>query len=146
MSDSQKLTKEKHQLVNKCLNDEYVLVHLDSRKENVDLPQHLMNQPLVTLKLSKLFRGGLALEDDKIVTDLLFDRGYILCSIPLEAVWGVTNAGGDNFVWPQSTPVEVVGNQLKPASKETAKKKITIAEKKRAAKEHVSSGHLKRVK
>lgn len=144
MTAPDSLAQEKQSLINKCLDDDHVLIHLDSRSTGVELPSPLLAQPMVTLKLSKLFKGGVEVQADKIIADLLFDHGYALCSIPLAAVWGVTSAAGKNFVWPQSTPVEVLNRQLKlDLTKKTPEK---AAAKKETKTGGAASGHLKRVK
>ena len=51
--------KEKYETINLFLEEEFVLVHLDSNKKGVVLPIHLMGNGTVTLKLSRLFRGGI---------------------------------------------------------------------------------------
>lgn len=135
MKETSTPTKEKHDTVNRFLFDEYVLVHLTPSSAGVVLPDHLASQPMVTLKLSKLFRGSMSVEADKVVAELLFGGTYHTCVIPFEAIWGVTTVKGKNIIWPESAPAEVI--------KSLAERKDTVPEE---APKFKTRGHLKRVK
>ncbi len=147
------LTKEKYEAVNKHLEEEYVLVHLAPSIAGTTLPEHLMANNSVTLKLSRLFRGGIEVQKSKIVTDLLFGDKYFSCVIPLKAVWGLTSHNGKNFIWPESTPAEVLEQLLKFPPKEEPKtpqpleaQSISAESTQAPAKKEIRKGHLRRVK
>jgi stringent starvation protein B len=117
--------KEKYETINLFLEEEYVLVHLDSNKKGVVLPSHLMGNGTVTLKLSRLFRGGIEVTKEQILADLLFGDAYFSCTIPLAAVWGITGYKGNNVIWPESTPPEVLEKIATSAAPQPVPEKIT---------------------
>ena len=134
-----KTKKEKHDAVLRLLEDEYALVHLDPHGAGVSLPSHLTTSPSVTLKISRLFRGALTVEDDSVTADLLFGSTYFTCVVPFESVWGMTSASGSNIVWPEDAPGEVREKIVDPqAAASPTPVETPPAEKKR--------GHLRRVK
>lgn len=137
-----KVTKEKHTTIMRLLEEEFVLIHLDPATEGVDLPAHLMGGPTVTLKVSRLFRGAMNVEGDRVVADLLFGNAYFSCVVPFSAVWGMTSAAGSNIMWPDDTPAEVRERlvQAQPATAKAPDPRDSPGEmqKKRA--------HLRRVK
>lgn len=134
-----KTKKEKFEAVNRLLNDEYALVHLNPAAPGVSLPVHLAVSPSVTLKISRLFRGALTVDEGKIVAELLFGSAYFTCVIPLDAVWGMTSVSGSNIVWPEDAPTDVrdrIVDSHEPTSGASAE--TPPVEKKRA--------HLRRIK
>lgn len=156
MTISDDLIKERFKAIDSFLEEEYVLVHIDSRASGVKLPPHLMDNPSITLKLSRLFRGGIELKTSQIETDLLFGDRYFSCVIPFVAIWGATNCDGNNVIWPESTPAEILQKIFVQSTndKKKTKEKEPIKEKKvpakpRAAKVTKSppkAGHLRRIK
>lgn len=155
MTISDDLIKERFTAIDQFLDEEYVLVHIDSRASGVKLPPHLMENPSVTLKLSRLFRGGIELKTSQIETDLLFGDRYFTCVIPFAAIWGATNCDGNNVIWPESTPAEILqkifvqSTSEKKKVKEKEVKERKVAAKPKAAKVTKSppkSGHLRRIK
>ena len=134
--------KEKYETVNTFLEGEYVMAHLDPSTDGVDLPVHLMSGKNVTLKLSRLFRGGMDLLEDRIEASLLFGSSYYACIIPLSALWGVTSAKGESVIWPDCAPTEVLEQISKPAAAPVAKKEKT----KSRVKKPVKGSHLRRIK
>lgn len=154
---SKKLNKEKFETIEKLLNDEYLLVHLDSTKEGVDLPGHIMDSPQVTLKLSRLFRGGLEVTQDSLVSNLLFGSQYYLCKVPMIAIWGATSWQGHNIIWPDTAPKHILfqltqattdspqtgTNATVKTPKPKKKTKKSISKKKPT---QLKASHLKRIK
>ena len=145
--------KEKLETIQRLLDEEFVLIHLDASQEGISLPAHLMGNSSVTLKLSRLFRGALALSTQLIEAELLFGNSYFPCIVPLQAVWGVTSFKGANIVWPESTPAEVLEKIISPSKDEVtpAKRKPALVKKsirgthpKEGSEQKLS--HLKRVK
>lgn len=136
--------KEKHAAIKRFLFDEYVLVHVDPSQPGVSLPAHLSNQVTVTLKLSKLFRGNLSLEDDGVSAELLFSGSYFNCQVPLDAIWGVSSMKGKQLIWPASVPEKLADET--PITQSAAKAEpATSTEASEPAKE-IRRGHLTRVK
>ena len=107
----------KYQTIERMLDGEFVLVHLDPAANGVEIPRHLKDSNTVTLKLSRLFRGALEMEDSRINADLLFGSEYFSCRLPYEAIWGATSSEGKNSVWPESAPESVLKEIMKAGKK-----------------------------
>lgn len=140
-----KLTQQKCKTINRLLFDDHVLAHVDSTKQGVDLPKHLMGKQSVVLKLSKLFRGGIVVEQNRIQTNLLFDFGYYVCVIPLEAVWGVTSDNGKSTIWPESVPGDLL-SQMVAASAVSSSADDAEKEQAKERPRTKTATHLRRVK
>ena len=147
---------DKRKKLDQLLAQEYVLLYIKTGAPGLIIPPHLYSQPVVTLKISRLFRGSLTLEDKKIVTELLFGSNYFVCEIPYDSIWGVSSSAGDSFMWPDSAPPEVDLKGLAERAEATAaapaaaaaatgqsKAKDTFAS---AAKKKDRPNHLKLVK
>ena len=141
MTISEELIRERRQAIDTFLEDEYVLVHIDSRSANVNLPPHLMAHPSVTLKLSRLFRGAIELKVEQIETDLLFGDRYFSCVIPFAAIWGATNCDGNNVIWPESTPPEILQKIFVQTATEKKKGKEKELKPRKLAKPRTSEGY-----
>lgn len=121
--DMTKILKEREEKVKKIkrlLLDEHILVHLKSSFPGVDLPEHLYKLPAVTLKLSTLFRGSLEVQDDKIISELLFNSEYYRCILPIDAIGAVTSVSGETFAW---TEPQGEGGESESAQKEPARRR-----------------------
>jgi len=108
---------EKMNVIIKYLEDDYILVHLDARKEGVDIPDHLLGNPTVTLKLSYGFKGGMQVTEERVWAALIFGGRFRDCFIPMPAIWGATTSSGANTIWPEDAPPEIVAQiieELKP--------------------------------
>lgn len=142
-------TKPKFEALNRFLLDEYVLVHLDPTSSGVVVPSHLAKGEVLTLKLSKLFRGAMDLSREKVTADLLFDDDYFTCVVPLSAIWGATSFGGETVVWPESAPPNILRSlpkaQPQPALAEQAAP-VVEAPVEQADPVLKRKGHLTRVK
>lgn len=110
-TEAQNLDAEKLKTLNRYLLDEYVLVHINPKAPEVILPDNLLAQPTVTLKLSRLFRGNMQIKTDKVEAELLFGQNYFDCIIPFNAMWGLTTFKGENIIWGQSAPQPEVQTQ-----------------------------------
>ena len=149
--------KEKVDTLNRFLNDEHMLIHLCPRSPGVAIPEYLMDNPTVTLKLSRHFRGPLQIDDKGIRTELLFNDKYFTCVVPFEALWGMTSFRGQFLMWPESTPQEVFDTIIKqakeqelrentPASEDESSDELETEEGESAPKKEIRRGHLRRVK
>ncbi len=106
--DDRDRTEEKRKFFNEGMEFDHVLVQLDSRSEGVDVPAHLSQDPALTLKLSHLFQGETT-EDEKAITSYLsFSGSYYCCYLPWTAIWGMTSSEGENRVWAEDLPREVM--------------------------------------
>lgn len=149
MSICQISTKPKYEAINRFLLDEYVLIHLDPTRAGVVVPAHLMKGQVLTLKLSKLFRGAMEVTEEKVTADLLFEQDYFSCVVPFDAVWGATNDKGDTVVWPESAPPNVLkGIPQTKAAVAPAPATAAALDSEAPAAEPVlkKKGHLTRVK
>lgn len=138
MHDRSSADDEKFETINKLLDDQYVLVHIDPSFSGVSVPENLKSQPALTLKFSRLFKGGIELKSAGIEASLLFGDRYFPCIVPFGAVWGATGESGENIVWPSSAPPEIQSS-LKSA---VEKGEPDPTEQKKEFKK----GHLTRVK
>ena len=104
-------------IIDKLLEEEYLLVHANTACEGLQLPSYLLTQPSVTLKLSRMFRYPVELFEKQISADLLFKGEYFSCHIPLDAIWGVTSAAGKGQIWADAIPPSLM-NQITTESSE----------------------------
>lgn len=102
------LNRQKQQTLRRLFDDDWMLVHVDTRVARVKAPEHLSHNPSVTFKLSRQFHGATEIAEDHLTADLLFGSSRFLCFIPFAAIWGVTAHRGSNIIWPESTPPEVL--------------------------------------
>jgi len=106
MTTKLKEREEKVKKIKRLLLDQHILVHIKPTFPGVDLPEHLRELPIVTLKLSSLFRGSLEVQDEKIITELLFNSEYYRCEIPIDAIGAVTSVAGETFAWTEPSEIE----------------------------------------
>lgn len=140
---------EKQKSIEKLLDSgDYVLVHLNPRNKDLVVPEYLCKDPSLTLKLSKFFRGKLDISEEQVSADLLFGGKYFTCKIPYDAIWGCTSEKGENLIWPENTPEEVLKSILETAlprevSESTSANVIADKKTKEVSKK---ASHLRRVK
>ena len=129
--------------ITKLLNDEQVLVHINPHAPGVELPTQLMQNRSVTLRLSRYFRGELTTDDEKVSAQLLFGADYFTCIIPWTSVWGASSAYGEEYVWNDAAPAQVI--EVVMAERNLGAR---TTPKKRPEKPNVGSktNHLRRVK
>ena len=117
---------EKKKAFESGLRGEYVLAHINTANtdEGLCLPEHLLKDPTVTLKLSHLFTRPLEITDVFIKTELRFGHDYLACVIPWKNIWGMTTEVGQNIVWPLDAPEDVLTKlQLNTTAEVQAKNK-----------------------
>lgn len=115
-------TKKKIELFDTWMQGEFLLVHLDARKDGVQVPAHLATNPSLTLKLSYLFQGETVRDETEITSFLRFNNAYEKCVIPWTAIWGFTSAKDENQIWPEDLPKEVLIQLAKAKLSEVGKK------------------------
>jgi hypothetical protein len=100
--------REKRRMLEKLLDEGVVTVHLDSRREGVDLPPHLRGQPSVALNLSR--RYGLDVFDvgpEAVLASLSFQGRRYTCRLPWPAIFLMTSRETERaYVFPASVPPE----------------------------------------
>ena len=129
--------------VEQLLQDEQVLVHINPVYPGVSIPGHLSGNKTVTLRLSRYFKGELTTDDEKITAELLFGSTYITCVIPWLSIWGASSLQGDEYVWREAAPEEIVHLLKNHADHERPKKTQPAATSKPT---RTNPGHLRRVK
>ncbi|MBX7143566.1 MAG: hypothetical protein K1X79_03870 [Oligoflexia bacterium] len=143
MSNVQIAKKNRFDLINRLLIDEYALIHLDPRKDSVIVPAQFKSQEMLTLKISKLFRGNLDVSKERIVAELLFED-YFTCTIPMDCIWGASSYKGETFIWPDSAPGSLVSSSVATASQAPSDTNSTSPDA--APEPKRRKGHLTRVK
>jgi stringent starvation protein B len=122
-------SRQKRKGLERFLDGEYVLVQVIPSIKGVDLPPHLKVLPSVTLKLSRLFRGKMEIDNDKIVADLLFNGSYYTCIFPYAAIWSATGADNECIKWEEKSPIEDVPfSEIKEFGPESPKEAILSEE------------------
>ncbi len=94
--------------VERLLNDEQVLVHINPNYPGVLIPPYLRDNRTVTLRLSRYFKGRLSTNNEEIVAELLFGPNYFVCKIPWGGIWGASSVRGEEYVWHDSTPSDIL--------------------------------------
>jgi hypothetical protein len=100
--------KQKKKYFEDAMKGDHVLVHLDARKQSVQVPAHIADNPALTLKLSYLFQGKTTHDDQAISVYLKFSGDYHHCVVPWDAVWGMTASDQKSRIWTEDVPREVV--------------------------------------
>jgi hypothetical protein len=137
-------TGDQRTTIEKLLNDEQVLVHINPQRPGVELPNHLADNRSVTLRLSRYFKGELITDEEKVTAELLFGSQYSTCVLPWDSIWGASSISGDEFVWASSAPDEIlhmVLNQQYGRSTPPPQRRPTHSSARRP-----NPGHLRRVK
>ena len=100
------VAKKKH--FESIIAGDHVMLHLDSNKEGVSVPNNLSKNHAVTLKVSSLFEGEMTYDDDSIVVYLKFSGEYFRCEIPWISIWGMTDENKEQKIWQKDLPKELI--------------------------------------
>ena len=95
------------------LEQDHVLLHIDSRQEDVIVPKNLANNPALTLKVSRLFQGEMTFDNQSVVAYLKFHGEYFRCEVPWTKIWGMSSAAGEQKIWQADLPKELILNLAK---------------------------------
>lgn len=101
-------SSEKEMTLSQWFEGDHVLLHLDARREGVDVPAAFKTNHSLTLKVSGLFQGPTTWNNQSVVALLKFNGEYFRCVIPWSAIWGMTSAQNEQKIWPEDLPTEVV--------------------------------------
>lgn len=106
--DNEPTTKQG--LLERLLDKGMVMVHLDARKNGVDVPDQFRDEADLRLNLSYRFQyGDLELETDELRATLNFSGGPYRCEVPLPAVFAiVSHVTGEGFFFPGDAPPEAL--------------------------------------
>lgn len=131
--------------IERLLGDEQVLVHINPQHTDVVIPPYLMENTTVTLRLSRFFRGRLSTNDLEITAELLFGPTYFVCSIPWASIWGASSVRGEEFVWSEATPPEILHLVLTQEENSLAAEQFPARPRVRTPRV-AGASHLRRVK
>ena len=90
---------KKRRFLDEALQGDHVLIHVDSRNMDVKVPVSFLNNPRLTLKISRLFNYPPELKEEGVFVPLKFFGVYEDCFLPWSAVWGVTNDKSETTLW-----------------------------------------------
>lgn len=147
--DKEDVNIQKQTALRRLFEDDWMLIHVDTRVAGVAVPENLKNTLSVTFKLSRLFQGVTEITDTQVTAQLLFGTTRQACIFPYDAVWGATSFKGSNLVWPESAPQEVLAQLEKspaPLAAVSEEPLPASGEKRVKKKSAPARGHLRRVK
>lgn len=98
----------KKQLLLDMLEEGMVMLHLDARHPDVQIPDFLKDDFQLRLNLSYRFADvNLSVDNESIHAVLSFQRTPFACVLPLQAVWGVSSQDTKLQIFPQDLPEEL---------------------------------------
>jgi stringent starvation protein B len=106
-----------------------VLVHLDPRGEQVQVPAWFKKQPQLVLQIGLNMPKpipDLNVDDDGISCTLSFSNTPYFCQLPWASVYALIGASGRGMVWPDDVPKEVAGQYVVTTPKEEAKPRAAL--------------------
>lgn len=101
-----------------------VLVHLDPRGEQVQVPPWFKRQPQLVLQIGLNMPKpipDLNVDDQGISCTLSFSNSPHYCYLPWGSVYALIGASGRGMVWPDDVPKEVAGQYVVTTPKDDAK-------------------------
>jgi stringent starvation protein B len=87
-----------------------VLVHVDSRREGVQVPVEHAGQAKLVLRFGHALTPpipDLAVDDDGVRGTLTFRGRPFLCQLPWGAIYALVGDDGRGLIWPEDVPAEV---------------------------------------
>ncbi len=105
------LEKDKRTTVEAALDDGIVMLHIDSRRDGVEVPGHLLGDPRLLLNIAHGFRlPALEVDDDGVYAVLRFGNQDCDCRIPWDAIYAITQPEFEQkgVLWPASMPAEAL--------------------------------------
>lgn len=106
-----------------------VLVHLDPRGEQVQVPAWFKRQPQLVLQIGLNMPKpipDLNVDDDGISCTLSFSNTPHYCHLPWASVYALIGASGRGMVWPDDVPKEVAGQYVVTTPKEEPKPRAAL--------------------
>jgi stringent starvation protein B len=106
-----------------------VLVHLDPRGEQVQVPAWFKRQPQLVLQIGLNMPKpipDLNVDDDGISCTLSFSNAPHYCHLPWASVYALIGASGRGMVWPDDVPKEVAGQYVVTTPKDEAKPRTAL--------------------
>lgn len=111
---------DQRETIERLLDDEQVLVHINPAAPGVVLPSHLKDSRTVTLRLSRYFKGELYTDEAKVTAELLFGSSYFICVIPWNSIWGASSIREEEFIWPEVAPPDILELALAQQERQSA--------------------------
>jgi stringent starvation protein B len=96
---SELTSRQKRKVLEEYLREQYAFIHINTAIQDVSLPDYLLEQENVTLKVSNFFRMPLAINEEGVAANLLFGDKYFKCSAPWQAIWAISNVSGKARTW-----------------------------------------------
>jgi hypothetical protein len=106
-------------LLDELLQDDHCIVHLNTKAEGMVLPEVAKKEISVSLKLSHLFAGIVALRDTHVEAELRFGSFPFQCIIPYKGIWAVTSILGVHTIWDHRAPNPALPILLKASSSDS---------------------------
>ncbi|HKY38193.1 MAG TPA: ClpXP protease specificity-enhancing factor SspB [Polyangiaceae bacterium] len=106
-----------------------VLIHLDPRGEQVQVPPWFKRQPQLVLQIGLNMPKpipDLNVDDQGISCTLSFSNSPHYCYLPWGSVYALIGASGRGMVWPDDVPKEVAGQYVVTAPKEEPKPRTAL--------------------
>jgi len=106
-----------------------VLVHLDPRGDEVQVPAWFKRQPQLVLQIGLNMPKpipDLNVDDDGISCTLSFSNAPHFCQLPWSSVYALIGASGRGMVWPDDVPKEVAGQYVVTTPKEEPKPRAAL--------------------
>jgi stringent starvation protein B len=106
-----------------------VLVHLDPRGEQVQVPAWFKRQPQLVLQIGLNMPKpipDLTVDDSGISCTLSFSNTPHYCHLPWASVYALIGASGRGMVWPDDVPKEVAGQYVVTTPKEEPKPRAAL--------------------
>ena len=135
--------------IERLLEDEQVLVHVNPNADGVTIPNHLRDSRTVTLRLSRYFKGELFTDDEKVTAELLFGSSYFTCILPWSSIWGASSMREEEYLWPEAAPEDILELALSQQNRQPTTKSVPSAEQAQGRKTNparATGSHLRRVK
>ncbi|HEY4119245.1 MAG TPA: ClpXP protease specificity-enhancing factor SspB [Byssovorax sp.] len=96
-----------------------VYVHLDPRREGVQVPKWFTGQPRLVLQVGLNMAipiPDLRVEEDAITCTLSFNRAPFWCRLPWTAIYALVGEDSRGMLWQDDVPPEVALEMQRPAS------------------------------
>ena len=106
-------TESKQAVIERLLNFEYILAFINAEVPGVVLPEHVVKEPTITLKLSFHFEGKMEILPDRVEAVLRFKGQYFSCVLPMDSIWGISTPKGSNYFWMECAPASVLSTMQK---------------------------------
>ncbi len=146
---------EKKNHLERMLQHGTVMIYLDTRRSEVDVPTIHRNQIQLALNLSYNFRiPDFKITDTLIEVSLTFPDGKYFCILPFTAIYGMTSRfTGETVVFPEDVPAELMSQPAVKEAQATSKPTLTAISNPEAPAESLKKeepkkkgGHLRLVK